>query len=440
MKPIEALTLYELNSLVRQTLYRSMDSEYWICAELSDVRVNQNGNCYLEFIQKDTKTNNFLAKARGIIWADEWYALKAYFEKTTGQPFVSGIKVQVAVAVVFHELYGYSLTVHDINPDYTLGDMVRRRRQILQQIETDGISTMNKDLSLPLSIQRVAVISSSTAAGYGDFCRQLIDNSGKLVFYVHLFEALMQGTQVESSILSALDMINANRDLFDVVVIIRGGGATSDLSGFETYPLAAACAQFPLPIITGIGHERDDTVIDIVAHTRVKTPTAAAQLLIEHQESLLYLLGDMAVTIRDRTTACIEVEKERLNRLAGRSLQGIPARVDNEGMRLELLTQRFRAGVEVKLSNARHLLEGVTDRINFGLKEKLTKEQNRLTLLQQQLDGASPERLLKRGYSLTYLNGVVLTDLREVHENDEIKTLMKQGLIFSKVTKIEQHG
>jgi len=264
---MDSLSLLELNALVRRSLEQCLPDQYWIQAELSDVRSNTTGHCYLEFVQKDPRSNNLVAKARGMIWSNIYRLLKPYFEETTGQLFASGIKVLVKVTVQFHELYGYSLTVLDIDPAYTLGDMARRRREILMQLEEEGVLTLNKELEMPVLPQRIAVISSATAAGYGDFCHQLQHNSGGFFFYTELFPALMQGNQVEESVLAALDRINDRVNEFDVVVIIRGGGATSDLSGFDTYLLAAACAQFPLPVITGIGHERDDTVLDSVAHT-----------------------------------------------------------------------------------------------------------------------------------------------------------------------------
>ena len=284
---MDSLSLLELNSLVRRSLEQCLPDEYWIQAELSDVRSNTTGHCYLEFVQKDPRSNNLVAKARGMIWNNIYRLLKPYFEESTGQLFTSGIKVLVKVTVQFHELYGYSLTVLDIDPAYTLGDMARRRREIL-----------NKELEMPVLPQRVAVISSATAAGYGDFCHQLQHNPGGFYFYTELFPALMQGNQVEESVLVALDRINARINEFDVVVIIRGGGATSDLSGFDTYLLAAACAQFPLPIITGIGHERDDTVLDSVAHTRVKTPTAAAELLIHQVTEVAEHLEELSVRLQ----------------------------------------------------------------------------------------------------------------------------------------------
>ena len=239
------LSLYELNALVRQSVRLSMPDAYWVQAELSDVRTNYSGHCYLEFVQKDPKSNALLAKARGIVWSNVFRELKPYFERETGQVFVAGLKVLVRVTVDFHELYGYSLTVIDIDPTYTLGDMAKRRREILQRLEEEGVLTLNKELELPELTQRIAVISSPTAAGYGDFCDQLERNAFGFVFYTKLFPAVMQGEQVEDSIIRALNRVYAELEHWDVVVIIRGGGATSDLSGFDTYELATNCAQFP---------------------------------------------------------------------------------------------------------------------------------------------------------------------------------------------------
>ena len=237
------LSLYELNALVKRSIHACLPDTYWVQAELSDVRSNYSGHCYLEFVQKEPRGNNLIAKARGTIWSNVYRLLKPYFEEETGQAFVAGIKVMVKVAVEFHELYGYSLTVQDIDPTYTLGDMARRRREILKQLEEEGVLTLNKELEIPLLAQRIAVISSATAAGYGDFCNQLEQNPYGFVFYPRLFPAIMQGERVEQSVITALDAIHACRDDWDVVVIIRGGGATSDLSGFDTYELAANCAQ-----------------------------------------------------------------------------------------------------------------------------------------------------------------------------------------------------
>ncbi|WP_455584163.1 exodeoxyribonuclease VII large subunit [Bacteroides sp.] len=409
----ETLTLFELNALVRQSLEQCLPDEYWIQAELSDVRSNATGHCYLEFVQKDPRSNNLIAKARGTVWSNVYRLLKPYFEEATGQLFASGIKVLVKVTVQFHELYGYTLTVQDIDPTYTLGDMARRRREILRQLEEEGVLTLNKELEMPVLPQRIAVISSATAAGYGDFCHQLQYNSRGFFFYTELFSALMQGNQVEESVLAALDCINHRLDDFDVVVIIRGGGATSDLSGFDTYLLAAACAQFPLPIITGIGHERDDTVLDSVAHTRVKTPTAAAELLISRMDEAADQLEYLSARLQEGASAFLEREYRRLSSCQSRIPSLVVRRLSDARLRLLTLHKDLMQSSTVMLSRQRHRLE----------------------LLQQRISDASPDKLLSRGYSITLKNGIPVTDVSCISPGDEITTRLHKGELTSIVNR-----
>ncbi len=412
----QPISLYELNNLVRQALHGCLPDTYWVQAELSDVRSNYSGHCYLEFVQKDASGNNLIAKARGTIWSNVYKLLKPYFEQETGQAFASGIKVLVQVSVEFHELYGFSLTVTDIDPTYTVGDMVRRRREILRRLEEEGVVDMNKELAMPLLPQRIAVISSATAAGYDDFCNQLYHNPYGLVFYTKLFPAVMQGERVEESIIGALERIYEEMDEWDAVVIIRGGGATSDLSGFDSYELAVNCAQFPLPIITGIGHERDDTVIDIVAHTRVKTPTAAAEYFISRLQDAALRLDDFAGRIIGQVEARMVMEKNRFSRLSER----IPTAV-----RIRLQQEMYRTG-------------RMQEQLQSALGTKLMKENHRLQLLEQQIKAASPEHLLKRGYSITLKNGRAVTDISQLKPGDELVTRMAKGEIKSVVTEMKK--
>ncbi|MBP1613770.1 MAG: putative exodeoxyribonuclease large subunit [Bacteroidetes bacterium] len=406
------LSLFDLNALVKRSLSQCLPDEYWVQAELSDVRSNATGHCYLEFIQKDPRSNNLIAKARGTVWANVYRMLKPYFEEATGQAFTSGIKVLVKVTVEFHELYGYNLTVCDIDPTYTLGDMARRRREILKQLEEEGVLTLNKELEIPVLPQRIAVISSSTAAGYGDFCHQLQNNSHGFFFYTELFPALMQGNQVEESVLSALDAVNARMYQFDVVVIIRGGGATSDLSGFDTYLLAASCAQFPLPIITGIGHERDDTVLDSVAHTRVKTPTAAAEFLINRMEEAADLLDNLSEQLR----------------------AGVLLRLEQEKRRLWVLQNRIPSFVSSRLSEAKMQLLTTKKDLSQAVTSLFTRQKHHLELLHQRVNDASPERLLKRGYSITLKDGKAIIDATQLAEGDVLTTRLAKGEVNSTVT------
>lgn len=411
---MEALSLYDLNALVRRSLEQCLPDEYWVQAELSDVRTNSTGHCYLEFIQKDPRSNNLIAKARGTIWANVYRLLKPYFEESTGQAFVSGIKVLVQVTVSFHELYGYSLTVQDIDPTYTLGDMARRRREILKQLEEEGVLTLNKELEMPVLPQRIAVVSSPTAAGYGDFCHQLKNNSRGFFFHTELFPALMQGDRVEESVLSALDAILNRQEDFDAVVIIRGGGATSDLSGFDTYLPAAACAQFPLPIITGIGHERDDTVLDSVAHTRVKTPTAAAEYLIN----------------------CMDLAADELEVLISQLHESVRSRLTEEHRKLISYRNRIPSAVVRRVSDAKLALLTTRKDISLAVQTLLSRQRHRLELLQQRLADASPEKMLARGYSITLKDGKVVKNGDVLQLNDEIVTRLYQGEIVSIVTDL----
>ena len=412
----QALSLYELNGLVKRSIRSCLPDTYWVQAELSDVRSNYSGHCYLEFIQKDAGGNNLIAKVRGTIWSNIYKMLKPYFEQETGQAFTSGIKVLVQVSVEFHELYGYSLTVLDIDPTYTVGDMERKRREILRQLEEEGVIDLNKELEMPMLPQRIAVISSATAAGYGDFCNQLANNPRGYGFRTELFPAIMQGERVEESILSALDAINNRLEEFDVVVIIRGGGATSDLSGFDTYLLAASCAQFPLPIITGIGHERDDTVIDKVAHTRVKTPTAAAEFLIA------------------KIDKCADV----LDEMSARLMQGVRNRLLWEHRRIENLAQRIPSTVYKRIADAKYDLLSAQRNLQMASRQLLSAKKHRLELLQQRLNDALPEKQLARGYSITLKDGKALKDASMLKEGDALVTMLHQGQVESIICHSER--
>ena len=426
---MEPITLYELNELVKQTLELGMPDTYWVQAELSEVRVN-SGHCYVEFVQKDRRSNSLVAKARGVIWRNVYAALKPYFEQTTGQLFTAGIKVQVEVSVSFHELYGYSLTVTDIDPSYTMGDMARKRQEILRQLQEEGVLELNKELEMPMLPQRIAVISSATAAGYGDFSNQLSNNARGFYFHTELFPAIMQGDGVEQSILQALDDIYAREQEFDVVVIIRGGGATSDLTGFDTYNLAAAVAQFPLPVITGIGHERDDTVIDMVSHTRMKTPTAAAEFLIGRMQEAADELAFLAQRLNKGVSLLIYESKESLLRLQTRIPAKAMQRVADGKLYLQNAKHRILQGAMTQVSRQRQALPPLQLLLQMAIPQ-VEKCRYQLMLLRQKVVDASPDKLLTKGYSITLKNGKVVKDANLLKTGDEIVTRLKQGEITS---------
>lgn len=404
-----AISLYELNNLVRGVIANTFSQSFWIRAEMSDVRVAQNGHCYLEFIEKDSKNRNIIAKARGSIWANVFRLLKAYFESETGQAFSSGLKVLVQVSVEFHELYGYSLNVHNIDPTYTLGDQARNRALILKQLEEEGVLTLNKELELPTITNRIAVISSPTAAGYEDFCNQLENNPDGFVFYTHLFPAIMQGERTEESIISALDRVYEHADKFDTVIIIRGGGATSELSSFDSYLLAANCAQFPLPVITGIGHERDDTVLDIVAHTRAKTPTAVAEFLIKRIQSAAINMYELQEAIITSTNRKITEESVSLNTLA---------------THFSYLTKDYTKDQLNKISVFTERLKSLTKKVIVDEKHRLTNQEQFLKLI-------SPENILKKGYTLTIRDNKIVKNSAELKKGDTITNRFFDGDVIS---------
>ena len=424
---MNALTLYELNGLVRQTLELTMDSEYWVQAEIAELRVNRH--CYMELVQKEARGGGMVAKARAQVWANSWAFIKPMFENMTGQTLAPGMQVMLKVEVTFHELYGYSLNVTDIDPSYTLGDIARHRQEILRKLAEEGIETMNKELPLPRLLQRVAVISSASAAGYGDFCNQLTHNQRGLAFKTELFQAVMQGNEVESSVVDALNRIAERLDEWDVVVIIRGGGATSDLQGFYSLLLAENVAQ----IITGIGHERDDTVIDLISHTRVKTPTAAAEFLIHHQDQELDILEDLSVRLTDHVSQMLYDETARLKMLANKIPMLFSTVKAREEVRLHRLSALLANSSIQRLEQAKSGVELMSQQLTLFTSARLQSERKRLELMESKLESAHPNRILQLGFSITRMGGKALKAVDEVKEGDEIETTLASGTFKSTI-------
>jgi exodeoxyribonuclease VII large subunit len=411
---MESLTLTQLNHQISSVVRGAFPETCWLTAEISDVRMNvNNGHCYLEFVEKDPRTKALTAKARGNIWNSTFRVLKPYFEQATGQAFASGIKILVKVSVDFHELYGYSLTVWDIDPTYTLGDMQRQRRQILNRLAEEGVLELNRELEFPLFPQRIAVISSETAAGYGDFSDQLKNNPYGFVFYPKLFPATMQGEKTEESIIAALDMIYANSALFDVVAIVRGGGSSSDLHGFDSYLLAANCAQFPLPVITGIGHERDETVLDCVACRRAKTPTAVAALLID---SLVEIRGELEEMQQQMMDLCSSI-------------------LAREPHRLQSSAYRLQASASTVLEKHKASLQLYQARIGNASVQFIERKKHLLNVHEQFLHLSSPQHVLSRGYSITMKDGKAVKSAGILRPGDRIQTLFATGKAESVVAK-----
>ena len=425
----QALSLYELKNLVHRVIELNMGDEYWIHAEISELRVNRH--CYLEFAQKNADGNGLTAKARGQIWASSWPMIKLFFEKTTGQALSVGMEVLVKVQVTFHELYGYSLNVIDIDPTYTLGDITRKRKEIIDQLRAEGVENMNKELQLSRLLQRIAIISAAGAAGYGDFCNQLTNNRRGLVFSPKLFPATMQGNDVERTVIAALNKIAQEADNWDAVVIIRGGGATTDLSGFDTLALAENVAQFPLPVITGIGHERDDTIIDMISHTRVKTPTAAAEFIIRHQEEELDHVEDLADRLSKATGNILTTEKTRLQMAATR----LPSLYANfklrEEARLERTLTHISHAIEQQIRDEGGKTDILERRLALYAQTLISRNSNRLEVLENKIKNADPERILQMGFTLTRSNGKVVKDASKLKPGDRIDTTFINGTLTS---------
>lgn len=433
----EALTLWELNNRIRESLSMDFPDVYWVRAEMSDVRVNaSSGHCYLEFVEKNQQTGQMVARVRGTIWARTFRMLKPYFEEETGQVFGSGLKVMVKVSVEFHELYGLSLTVLDIDPSYTLGDMARRRMEIIRQLKEEGVFTLNKELPFPALPRRIAVITSPTAAGYEDFMRQLEENERGFPFYTKLFPALMQGERTESSVIAALERIYRHQSLFDVVVMIRGGGATSDLNSFDSYLLAANCAQFPLPIITGIGHERDDTVVDMVAHTRMKTPTAVAEFLIACMEKEADELEDLEGRLVSLVSDTCSRQKNYLQLLTTRFPSLVMSRIERDRSNVRTISGRLPVVASGLLTRQRSNLENIKLRLRNGSVTRLSDSTRFIQLTEQFIKMASPEYILKRGYSLTLREGKIVKHAKDLRSGDALITRFMEGEAVSIVQKV----
>ena len=432
-------TLSELTGAVRDTLEATFPETYWVRAETSDVRVNAaSGHCYLEFIEKNTKTNQLVAKARGSIWAKVFRMLKPYFEMETGQTFTSGLKVLVKVTIEFHELYGFSLNVVDIDPTYTIGDMARKRQEIIRQLQADGVFTLNKELTFPDFPTRIAVITSPTAAGYEDFLNQLLHNQAGYPFYPKLFPALMQGEKTEESVIAALERIDASREYFDVVVIIRGGGATSDLNSFDSYLLAAHCAQFPRPIITGIGHERDDTIVDLVAHTRLKTPTAVAAFLIHCLDQQAATLNDLEERFTQEVRGWLKEESYTLQQIGSRFPMLVKSRLEKNLSTLHILTAQLPGIIQQSVNREGSNLEQMKQRIRVATDSRFTHEIRFLELKEQFIRMASPEYILQRGYSLTLQNGKIVKTVKDIQENEPLTTRFMDGEVVADIRQIKK--
>ena len=381
---MNSLSLSELCALLDERIRDGLPGTYWVRAEIASL--TDRGHCYLELVEKGNQ-GIFAAKIRATCWSNTWQLISAYFQQETGKRPEPGMQVLVEVSVDFHPIYGLSLNIRNIDPAFTLGDLARQRQLTLQQLEKDGVLDMNKSLTLPTLIRRIAVISAEDAAGYGDFCHQLTDNSYRLQFSTQLFPAVMQGEQAARSIISALSAIAGVADDFDSVVIIRGGGATTDLTCFDDYSLASHCAQFPLPILSGIGHTRDVSIVDMVVHQSLKTPTAVAEALIDHNARQLVRIDELRRRLAHVATQMVALRRRQIEQL--------------------------RLTLQYTVSNT------------------IQAELGKLRMFEQAVRLHSPEQIFRKGYSLTLCDGKVLRHAADVPAGTTITTVLADGELTS---------
>lgn len=430
----KSLTLYELNNLVAEVVRTTMPDEYWVEAEISELR-EVRGHCYMELVQKDLMGVTPVARASAKCWRTTWLKVRDEFERVTRSTLHRGMKVMLCVYADFHEAYGFSWIVTDINPEYTMGDMARRRQETINRLKAEGVFNLQRELTLPLFAQRLAVVSSEKAAGYGDFCRHLADNSYGFAFDVHLFQAAMQGESVGPAIIAALEHIYCSMDDYDVVVIIRGGGATSDLSGFDSFELAENVANFPLPVVTGVGHDRDETVLDLVSAVSVKTPTAAAAYLIDRLAAVSARIDDAAECVSRCAQRRMEYERMRLGRLAD-VLPGLFSLTKSrETARLDRLHDTIASASAQRIVSARHSTDTMAERIHTAARSMMAEQNHRVDLLSHRIKAADPYLLLKRGYSITLHNGRAVYDASQLGDGDTLETIVNKGRVKSVVRK-----
>ena len=426
------LTLSQFNSLVASLVQIDATSDIWVTAEISDFNV-RGGHCYLELVEKDDRAAT-VARARAIIWANNFYRIRAAFERETGQALQAGIKIMALVSASFHPAYGYSLLISDINPQFTVGQMVLQRRLIIERLTAEGVIDMNRDLPWPVPANRIAVISAPGAAGYGDFLSQLLGGGRGLRFYVDFFPAVMQGQRAPSSIIAALDMISQNIDRYDCAVIIRGGGATDDLACFEDYELAANIAQFPLPVIIGIGHERDITLLDYVANMRVKTPTAAAEWLLMRQENLLGELDRLSESIVGAAAAAVMGSRVFIDRVAALLPSAARNAIDRSREAITRSTLGLSSAVNRRIKPEATRLDIMAEKLKSASTGAITRNRAMIDSIDNLVTALSPEAVLKRGYTITRRGGTTVKNAKSISRGDTIETVFYDGTVTSKIT------
>lgn len=427
---MEHLSLYELNKTIGEILAKNLEPSYWVVAEIGQMQTNQKGHCYLELVEKED--NQIKAKTRATIWSYTYRNLSTWFHGITGQSLKAGMKILFNATIQYHEIYGFSLNIRDIDAQYTLGERAKKRMEIIAQLQDDGIFDMNKELSLPTVPQRIAVISSETAAGYGDFVDQLKANEFGYNFYLELFNSVMQGDQAEASILSSMHQVFDKSDEFDLLVVIRGGGASLDLDCFDNYELGTHIAQFPIPVITGIGHERDETIADMVAHTKMKTPTAVAEFIISGCRNYELKLNEHFNSIAAQLQTGLDKANSILDQLSFNFQKAAKEQIHYQSNKLNALVYSLGFSQQKALQNHELKLQGFQNVLTKQPKKSVNKQEDLLAYYAKELAVLDPENVLKRGYSITKINGKNINKIHKIEKDADITTITSQLEIVSK--------
>lgn len=428
-KSPNTITLQEFNNRIKRLLADPSVMNCWVVAETTDVRINQH--CYLQLLEKNPKTGATVAKIKAIIWGNQFRFLNARFKQVTGRDIGNDMKMMVCLSVNYSPQYGLTVVINDINPEFTLGDMERQRQEILNRLTQEGIIGQNKTVPVPPVLQRIAIVSAAGAAGYGDFMKQLTDNKYGVCFYPCLFQATMQGVKTVPTVLTALDKVEQNQHLFDCVVIIRGGGGTEELNSFDNYDLARRVATFPLPVIVGIGHERDITVLDYVAGIRVKTPTAAAEHIILQAANALAHIGDLSNQVVSIARDYIARAKEQLSYYAGNLPIMAQRIIDTNTLRLQNFIQNIPLHVQRRIEGENAQLARQKDAIKNAVAQVKMKETMRLEALGDKIELLSPRKVMARGYTLTTCEGKIMTDAAQLEAGKLVTIHFRDGKVVA---------
>ena len=428
-KSPNTITLQEFNNRIKRLLADPSVMNCWVVAETTDVRINQH--CYLQLLEKNPKTGATVAKIKAIIWGNQFRFLNARFKQVTGRDIGNDMKIMVCLSVNYSPQYGLTVVINNINPEFTLGDMERQRQEILNRLTQEGIIGQNKTVPVPPVLQRIAIVSAAGAAGYGDFMKQLTDNKYGVCFYPCLFQATMQGVKTVPTVLAALDKVEQNQHLFDCVVIIRGGGGTEELNSFDNYDLARRVATFPLPVIVGIGHERDITVLDYVAGIRVKTPTAAAEHIILQAANALAHIGDLSNQVVSIARDYIARAKEQLSYYAGNLPIMAQRIIDTNTLRLQNFIQNIPLHVQRRIEGENAQLARQKDAIKNAVAQVKMKETMRLEALGDKIELLSPRKVMARGYTLTTCEGKIMTDAAQLEAGKLVTIHFRDGKVVA---------